>query len=193
MSKNKNFFQLIEDEKTKNIIYGELKELSQVNNFSDSDFLKVSNKIITFEYFYEMQNLKYNNCADPKQINPKLMDETIEEWKKEIVTMTQKNCKFEISTLKISKDLAFVFLPGEIFTETSIQIKEKSPFRFTMVIGYSNGSVGYIPPKSAYKYGGYEVEDAYKFYHHPAPFAPETTDVLVRNCIEELNLLACEN
>jgi hypothetical protein len=53
--------------------------------------------------------------------------------------------------------LAIVFLPGEPFVETALEIERRSPFQHTIVTGYSENSIGYIPTKTAFQLGGYEV------------------------------------
>lgn len=52
---------------------------------------------------------------------------------------------------------AFVFLPGEPFLEIAVGIREKSPLKFTAVVGYSDDYIGYIPTDRAFDHGGYEV------------------------------------
>jgi neutral ceramidase len=54
-------------------------------------------------------------------------------------------------------DIAFVGLPGEIFTEFGLQIKKASPFQETFVIELANGWHGYIPTREAFQHGGYET------------------------------------
>ena len=53
---------------------------------------------------------------------------------------------------------SIVALPGEIFVELGLEIKEKSPYKHTLVLTLANNSIGYIPDKEAFKYGAYEVE-----------------------------------
>jgi hypothetical protein len=50
-----------------------------------------------------------------------------------------------------------VSLPGEIFVELGLAIKQDSPFRHTIVAELANGSVGYVPARRAYAQGNYEV------------------------------------
>ncbi|NLZ56576.1 MAG: hypothetical protein GX900_07975 [Clostridiaceae bacterium] len=55
-------------------------------------------------------------------------------------------------------DAAYVFLPGEIFMEFSLDIKERSPFEDTFVFTLSNGSLpGYCVTREEAEAGGYEV------------------------------------
>lgn len=54
-------------------------------------------------------------------------------------------------------NLSIVFLPGEPFVQTGLDIEMFSSFKETMVTGYSENSIGYIPPKSVFEEGGYET------------------------------------
>ena len=61
-------------------------------------------------------------------------------------------------TLLAIGDLVLVGVPGELFAELGIAIKANPYFRDTLVLGYCNDLVGYIPNREAYAVGGYEVE-----------------------------------
>lgn len=54
-------------------------------------------------------------------------------------------------------DLALVALPGEFFAESGLRLRSRSPFPQTLVIGYANGGIGYVPPAQAFAEGGYET------------------------------------
>ena len=54
-------------------------------------------------------------------------------------------------------NVALVGVPGELFTELGIQIKRRSPFRYTYVVGLANDWIGYIPDQEAFNLGGYQV------------------------------------
>jgi hypothetical protein len=51
-------------------------------------------------------------------------------------------------------------LPGEIFVELGLAIKEASPFRCTIIAELANGAIGYIPTKKAFEQGNYEPVSA---------------------------------
>jgi hypothetical protein len=53
--------------------------------------------------------------------------------------------------------LAILFLPGEPFVEIALEIEEASPFEHTIVVGYSENNIGYIPTEEAFIQGGYEI------------------------------------
>jgi hypothetical protein len=65
-----------------------------------------------------------------------------------------------VQVVTVGKDLAWVSLPGEVFVELGLSIKAASPFKQTHVIELANGSIGYIPNRSAYAEGNYEVVSA---------------------------------
>ncbi|HET8523457.1 MAG TPA: neutral/alkaline non-lysosomal ceramidase N-terminal domain-containing protein [Thermomicrobiales bacterium] len=76
-------------------------------------------------------------------------------------------------------DTALVLLPGESFVEFGLAIKQRAAPRPVLTLAYANGTPGYIPHRSAYPAGGYEVEDAYRYYGYPACFAPEAGEAIV--------------
>ncbi|NPV09098.1 MAG: hypothetical protein HPY83_14175 [Anaerolineae bacterium] len=53
-------------------------------------------------------------------------------------------------------DLGIVGLPGEIFVEYGLQIKEQSPFAKTMTVELANDYIGYCPTDKALREGSYE-------------------------------------
>ena len=65
----------------------------------------------------------------------------------------------EIDALRFG-EVALATAPGEIFTETGMEVKSRSPIPHTLFAAYSNDSVGYVPVPSAYPEGGYEVTHA---------------------------------
>jgi len=54
-------------------------------------------------------------------------------------------------------DLGIVSSPFETFTETGLEIKEKSPLKATFTIELANGGEGYLPTPEQHKLGGYET------------------------------------
>ena len=63
----------------------------------------------------------------------------------------------EVQVVRLSRDMAIVMLPGEIFVELGLAIKQASPFKHTLVIELSNDNPAYIPTEKAFKEGGYET------------------------------------
>ncbi len=66
----------------------------------------------------------------------------------------------EVQVMTLGRELAWVALPGEVFVELGLSIKAASPFPQTHVVELANGSFSYIPNRSAYAEGNYEVVSA---------------------------------
>jgi hypothetical protein len=62
----------------------------------------------------------------------------------------------EVQALAVGDELAVVGLPGEIFAELGLALRQRSPFRHTLVLGLANEAIGYVPARRAYQEGGYE-------------------------------------
>jgi hypothetical protein len=54
-------------------------------------------------------------------------------------------------------DVGICALPGEPFCQTGLNIKAKSPFKQTMMVGMANDYAGYLPTEEAHALGGYET------------------------------------
>lgn len=57
-------------------------------------------------------------------------------------------------------DIAFVGVPGELFVELGLALRNNRHFAQTFVVGYCNDFIGYLPTRDAYAERGYEVETA---------------------------------
>ena len=68
----------------------------------------------------------------------------------------------EIQLLRIG-DLALIGISGEPFFEIGEHIRRASRFRHTWPAGYCNAFTGYLPTARAFREGGYEVNDAYRY------------------------------
>ncbi|GIW85993.1 MAG: hypothetical protein KatS3mg108_0317 [Isosphaeraceae bacterium] len=66
----------------------------------------------------------------------------------------------EVQVIALGNSVAWVSLPGEIFVELGLAIKQDSPFPHTIIAELANGSIGYIPSRRAYNQGNYEVISA---------------------------------
>jgi hypothetical protein len=71
-----------------------------------------------------------------------------------------KPWEVEVQVIALGRELAWVALPGEVFVELGLSIKAASPFRQTHVVELANGSFNYVPNRSAYAEGNYEVVSA---------------------------------
>src|SRR5690606_4737093 len=68
--------------------------------------------------------------------------------------------------------LPIIGLPGEIFASTALSIRKAYGPDPLFIAGFAEDNPGYIPPREEYAFGGYEVEEAHRYYGQPAAFAP---------------------
>jgi hypothetical protein len=78
-------------------------------------------------------------------------------------------------------DIAFVGYGGEVFHEIGKAVKAASPFRTTFILTHCNGAAGYLPTRSSYAEGGYEVQSS--------PFAPGADEQLIEATLQTLREL----
>jgi len=71
-----------------------------------------------------------------------------------------KPYEVEVQVIALGRELAWVSLPGEIFVDLGLSVKARSPFAQTHIVELANGAIGYIPNRSAYAEGNYEVVSA---------------------------------
>jgi len=90
----------------------------------------------------------------------------------------------ELQSIRVD-DAALTSFPGEVFVELGLEVKRRSPFRKTLVVGLANGrSAGYLPTRETYYEGDYEVV--------AAKYSEEAGEVLVEETLEQLERLARE-
>jgi len=63
----------------------------------------------------------------------------------------------EVQVISLGDKIAWVALPGEIFVELGLALKNASPFPQTMVVELAHDVIDYVPDRKAYAEGGYEV------------------------------------
>ncbi len=83
----------------------------------------------------------------------------------------------EIQALRVG-ETAIVGLPGEIFVEIGLEIKQRSPFPRTLVGELANDNPGYIPTPKAFEEGSYEV--------YTTPASPETAPSMIESALQLL-------
>jgi hypothetical protein len=63
----------------------------------------------------------------------------------------------EVQVIALGNEVAIVSLPGEIFTEIGLAIKQGSPFGQTVIAELANGGIGYVPDRKGFSQGAYEA------------------------------------
>ena len=62
----------------------------------------------------------------------------------------------DVQAFRLSDSVALVALPGELFAELGLAIKQRSPFATTLVCELANDYPGYIPTRRGFAEGSYE-------------------------------------
>lgn len=78
---------------------------------------------------------------------------------------------------------------GEAFVEYALYAQQQARAESIMVLGYTDGSVGYLPTQAAFAEGGYEVT-ANRYFAVGRPWAPRVERVLKSAMDEVLEALA---
>jgi hypothetical protein len=68
-----------------------------------------------------------------------------------------KPYEMDVQVVVLGRDIAWVALQGEMFVELGLSIKAASPFRQTNVIELASGGSYYMPHRSAFAEGQFEV------------------------------------
>jgi neutral ceramidase len=87
----------------------------------------------------------------------------------------------EVQVVAIGGQLAIVGLPGEMFVELGLALKQDSPFPITIGTELANGALSYIPNQQAYAQGAYEVAASW--------LEPGSGEALIRSALSQLDKL----
>lgn len=95
-----------------------------------------------------------------------------------------------LTAWRLADDLTLLGIGAEVSVEYGLQIKRMAPGRTVVPVGYTNDVVAYLSTRRQILEGGYEVELGNVWCNHPAPFAPESEDVLLDGARRFLNDIA---
>ena len=82
-----------------------------------------------------------------------------------------------LQTIRVG-DAVLCAVPFETFAETGLELKQKSPFGRTIVIGIANGKHGYLPTPRHHELGGYET------WLGTNQVQKDASEIVVRNLVE---------
>ncbi len=108
-------------------------------------------------------------------------------YARELVLLSESQLDYEVPVhaLRVN-DLGIAGLHGEVFVEFGLDIKERSPFPQTMVVGLANGSTGYIATDQALDEGSYETRLC-RHVHSPKGTGKLWADTAIAKFNEMLN------
>jgi hypothetical protein len=96
-----------------------------------------------------------------------------------------KTLEIQLQALRIG-DLGVCAIPFETFAVIGLELKKRSPFARTMVVGLANTSYGYLPTPEQHKLGGYET------WIGTCRVQEDASVIIVNNLLEMLVELAKE-
>jgi hypothetical protein len=104
--------------------------------------------------------------------------EKYEDWAHVLVAAVGQDhptCDLFVQAIRVN-DIFITGMNAEMFFETGLEIRARSPFPDTFALGYTNGTIGYLPRADDYPEGGWEIDARYAvpdriFQVHPHPVA----------------------
>ena len=90
--------------------------------------------------------------------NPPVLNSTEQIYAERVLRMNEYPATLTIlaQALRIG-EVGIAGLPNEVFCETGLQIKKRSPFKPSFTMEIANGYWGYLPTPEQHKLGGYET------------------------------------
>lgn len=89
-----------------------------------------------------------------------------------------------ISAMQIG-EVGFIFHPSELYSYYGLAIQRSSPLSETIVVGYTDGLIGYLTDAAAYHNGEYEALTVPKILDIP-PFTSTAADELTAAVVQLL-------
>ena len=86
-----------------------------------------------------------------------------EHWARKLVAAVEDgnpSHDLHIQAIRVN-DIVIVAMNMEVFFETGLEIRDRSPLADTFVLGYTNGCFGYLPRGEDYPEGGWKVDASY--------------------------------
>lgn len=84
------------------------------------------------------------------------LERTYRDVRKVMAKLSGQTFETTLHVIRIG-EIAVAGVPGEMFARLGLEIRRRSPFRHTIVVGLSNDEVGYIPDRKGYEDGGYQT------------------------------------
>ena len=99
----------------------------------------------------------------------------------------RRTLRFEVNAVGLGSDLCLLAMPHEVFAEYQLWAVKESPFRHTIVWGYTNGCESYVPTEAAFSVGGYEAAPygAALYYPYRLPLEP-TVEGQIKDAVRQL-------
>lgn len=112
------------------------------------------------------------------------------EWSRKLIEAVQDGhptADLVLQAMRVN-DIVFTSLNVEAFFETGLSVRARSPFEHTLVFGFTNGSISYLPRAEDYPEGGWKLTERYALpdrmpqaYGLPVALRPDSEQVAVEH------------
>lgn len=133
----------------------------------------------------------FNQQIDEFESNPQPAGSFEQDWYANFATkydQSQQRLPTTIAALRLG-DLAMVFQPSELYSYYGLAIERASTARFTIVVGYAEDYIGYLPDPRAFRDKEYAAIVVPRILNYP-PFATDSAQALVDEAAALLQELA---
>jgi len=131
--------------------------------------------------FADLMNFKAGEMPDPQ--TSAFMANALVKSEQSILEAIDLGEALPAPTLAINVwsmgQVALVFLAAEVFAVTGFKIRGLGQGQAVLPVSYASSTTGYLPDRAAMRKGGYEVNEAWRFYRHPAPFEYDAEERVV--------------
>lgn len=177
---------LVINKRTLSLKYSPLPPRDELQAMYDGMVMLAETGSAPAETLASMANIL--NVAPGEEAGPmtRYMAATLAQWCKNVLDRVDQpeTCDVALTVWKLGP-LVLCFVSAEVFVEYALQLQSHFPDLDITVVSYASPNVGYLPTDEALGEGGYEVDSAYRFYNHPAPFAVGAEGQVV-GALEEL-------
>lgn len=105
-------------------------------------------------------------CEKRSPLRARPTVEVFRNMRKELAPVQGEERTTWLQVIRIG-EVAIVGVPAEFFTKLGLDIKNRSPFRHTVIAELANDWIGYVPDVDAFKLGGYQVWTGFHSYCEP--------------------------
>jgi len=102
--------------------------------------------------------------------------------------LARTTLKTPLSAMRLG-DIGLIFHSSELYSYYGLAIRRASPFANTLVVGYADALIGYLPDPKAFEAGEYAATTVPRIVGLP-PFKPEAASSLADECRKVLTKLA---
>jgi hypothetical protein len=105
-------------------------------------------------------------CEKRSPLRARPTVEVFRNMRKELAPVQGEERTTWLQVIRIG-EVAIAGVPAEFFTKLGLDVKNRSPFRHTVIAELANDWIGYVPDVDAFKLGGYQVWTGFHSYCEP--------------------------